>query len=49
MGCYSQVDSVDKYVYRGFKLMIQKSYVSYIPAIIALVITLKEIELRDCV
>ena len=49
LGCYSQGDSVDKYVYRGFKLMIQKSYVSYVPAIIALVITLKEIELRDCV
>ena len=39
---------IDKYIYRGFKLMIQKSYVTKVPAFVALVIALKECELHDC-
>jgi hypothetical protein len=37
-----------KYIYRGFKLMIQKKYVTAVPALSALVIALKECELQDC-
>ena len=48
LGCHGSGEYIDKYIYRGFKLMIQKSYVTKVPAFVALVIALKECELHDC-
>ena len=37
-----------KYIYRGFKLMVQKNYVKSVAAISAMVIAIKECELQEC-
>lgn len=47
-GCYRDQQNQDQYVYRGFKLMIQKNFVKHVPSIVALVIALKECELQGC-
>ena len=47
LGCTGG-DKPDRYVYRGFKLMIQKNFVTHVPAFVALVIALKECELQGC-
>ncbi|QDZ23652.1 hypothetical protein HOP50_11g61920 [Chloropicon primus] len=48
LSCHGNAENLDRYIYRGFKLMVQKAYISKVPAFVALVLALKESELQDC-